>query len=225
MEPEERAEIEAILNALRQWLWESGALRSPALRPGGELDGVFPEGDLHSLAREIVALRADVRLGAKGAKAVRERLEETAESVQRGLERLQGEIQGMREGAAEEALIEALDALRQGQKATEEVRRRLGWRGRLLPRGLFAGLLEGYSIAVRKLERTLESLGVREMHCAGESFDPLRMKVVETEVRGELPEGQVIEVVRPGYRKGERVLRFAEVKTAVRGSPPAKGNG
>lgn len=218
--PQELEEIEAILNALRQWLLESGALRLPSLSTDGKPDGDLAGGDLHSLARELTALRADVRLEAKGTKAIREKLEETAESIERGLERMrEGAI-----GAAEEALIEAIDALRRGQKATEEIRRRLGWRGWLLPRGLLEGLLEGYSIAARKLERTLESLGVREMRCAGESFDPLRMKVVETEVRAELPEGHVIEVIRPGYMKAERVVRFAEVKTAVRGTRGA-GNG
>ncbi|MGQ9592163.1 MAG: nucleotide exchange factor GrpE, partial [Planctomycetota bacterium] len=124
---------------------------------------------------------------------------------------------------AEAALIEALDALRRGRAATEEVRRRLGWRAWLLPRGLLGGLLEGYAMAARRLERTLEALGVREMLCAGERFDPHRMKAVETEIRGDLPEGQVIEVVRPGFVKGDRILRYAEVRTAVREAPAGAG--
>lgn len=244
---EEREEIEAVLGALRRWLIESGALRPPRLELGEEpAGGVRPGGDLHSVVRELVALRADVRLEAKGAKAAREKLEETAAAVERGIERSEGlvedvveavesgvrsalerlreELERAQESAtsgAEEALIEALDALRRGRAATEDVRRRLGWRRRLLPRGLLEGLLEGYAMASRRLERTLEALGVREVLCAGERFDPHRMKAVETEVRGDLPEGHVIEVVRPGFVKGDRILRYAEVRTAVR--EPAGG--
>jgi len=34
-------------------------------------------------------------------------------------------------------------------------------------------------------------------------------------LRGDVPTGQVLEVVRPGYRRGERLLRLAEVRVAT----------
>lgn len=233
--PEFRQEIEEVLNALRQWIvefeeWEEAA------GDGGEL----PEVDLHSVVSELVALRGEVHLESKGAKASRERMEEAAEAFGSGLEfarreigvslteglvplvrerdRLRDDLEKAREEPLDrsvEALLDSLEALRRGSRAVEEARRRLGWRRLLLPRGLLGALLEGYRLATGRIERQLSGLGISEIAADGVAFDPVAMRAVETEVREDVSPGCVLEVLRPGYRRGERVVRAAEVRTAV----------
>ncbi len=136
----------------------------------------------------------------------------------RDRDRLREELREAREKPLEqglEALLDSLEALRSGKEATAKARRSLGWRARLLPRDLFEGVLEGYRMATQRIENSLSTLGVSEIGGAGRAFDPHSMRSVETEVRGDVPAGQVLEVVRPGYRRGERILRVAEVRVAT----------
>ena len=249
LNPEEaddfRAESEALLGALRMWLaefrdWEEVERREEDLDP-------LPPVDLHSVVAEMTALRGEVRLSSRGAKASREQLEEAASLLESGLDRTRNEFEVARadlrssveNGLAElikdrdrlreelhearekpleqglEALLDSLEALRRGEEATARARQALGWRSKLLPRQLFQGLLDGYGMGVRRIESTLRALGVVETSGRGGAFDPHSMRSVESEVRGDVPAGQVLEVVRPGYRRGERILRVAEVRVAT----------
>ncbi len=76
-EPDDfRAESEALLGALRMWLAEFQDW-DEVERLGDGLDPLPPV-DLHSVVAEMTALRGEVRLSSRGAKASREQLEEAA---------------------------------------------------------------------------------------------------------------------------------------------------
>lgn len=250
-------EVESLLEAFRQWLYrveeDARAGQGPTVE---QTANSLPSADLHSLVAEMTALRGEVRVGNRGAKMAREKMEHAANAFSVGLDRAHEEARRSRQegerflhrtlsslvrerddlkervgrlrenplGETVDALFDALESMHRGMSASEEARRALGWRRRLLPRRLLGGLLDGCAMARRRLEAALESLGVVEIRALGESFDPRRMRAVDTEPRDDVPAGQVVEVVRRGYRHGERVLRPAEVRTAVPSDRAASGS-
>jgi molecular chaperone GrpE len=73
---------------------------------------------------------------------------------------------------------------------------------------------QGVEIIYKKLITYLESEGLARMHPLGENFDPNLHEAVTQEESAEHESGTIIEVLRPGYLLGERVLRPASVKVA-----------
>ncbi|MEO8077950.1 MAG: nucleotide exchange factor GrpE [Acidobacteriota bacterium] len=76
-------------------------------------------------------------------------------------------------------------------------------------------LLQGVELVRRQFLSKLESLGVKRIDVAGALFDPLVHEAVST-VPAASPDqdGQVVGVVREGYRIGDEVLRPASVAVA-----------
>jgi molecular chaperone GrpE len=60
----------------------------------------------------------------------------------------------------------------------------------------------------------LETEGVSLIEAEGQFFDPTMHEAITHEPHPELGSGQIIEVVKQGYRLGERVLRPAQVRVA-----------
>lgn len=77
-----------------------------------------------------------------------------------------------------------------------------------------AAWAEGIELIYRKLVTLLDSEGVEVIQAEGEPFDPTLHEALSHEESGDHQEGQVIEVIQPGYRMGERVLRPALVRVA-----------
>lgn len=74
-------------------------------------------------------------------------------------------------------------------------------------------LAEGVKMLVREFERHLEEQGIARFGTVGETFDAnLHEATGEFEADGVAP-GCISTVVRPGYKLGERVLRYAKVTT------------
>ena len=65
-----------------------------------------------------------------------------------------------------------------------------------------------------KLPETLEKLGIRAFGEAGETFDPALHNAVMHVEDEEHGEGEIVEVLQQGYMYGDKVLRYAMVKTA-----------
>jgi molecular chaperone GrpE len=75
--------------------------------------------------------------------------------------------------------------------------------------------IEGLSFIQRKLDKTLNGLGVVLVEAEpGQVFDPFIHEAVTYEENQEHKEGEIISVVQKGYKHGERVLRPALVRVA-----------
>jgi molecular chaperone GrpE len=73
---------------------------------------------------------------------------------------------------------------------------------------------EGISLVHRKLAAILEKEGIARIEADGQPFDPNLHEAVVHEESENHDEGRVIEVLRQGYKLGDRVLRPALVKVA-----------
>ena len=74
--------------------------------------------------------------------------------------------------------------------------------------------LEGVNLIYRKLHYIIESEGVTRIEAEGKSFDPADHEALAQQESSEYEEGQVVSVVRDGYKLHERVLRPAQVIVA-----------
>ncbi len=73
---------------------------------------------------------------------------------------------------------------------------------------------EGLAMIMRSVTASFEKLGVTEVGKIGEKFDPnLHNAVMHTEDEA-YGEGEIVEVFQKGYKKGNKIIRFAMVKTA-----------
>jgi molecular chaperone GrpE len=77
--------------------------------------------------------------------------------------------------------------------------------------------VQGLFLVARRLTALLDQLGVEQIGEPGEQFDPRRHEALSLEARADAPEGTILQVARPGYVLGERVIRPAQV--IVAGAP------
>ncbi len=77
-----------------------------------------------------------------------------------------------------------------------------------------SGMLEGIKMTLAKFTEALAKVGIEEIGQVGEAFDPnLHNAVMHVEDEN-LGEGVIAQVLQKGYKKGDRVLRFAMVSVA-----------
>jgi molecular chaperone GrpE len=87
-------------------------------------------------------------------------------------------------------------------------------------------LIEGVELTERELQKALEKNGVRQFTPEREKFDPNFHQAMFEVPDPSVPAGSIVQVVQPGYKIGERVLRPALVGVS-KGGPrtvPAAGN-
>jgi molecular chaperone GrpE len=86
---------------------------------------------------------------------------------------------------------------------------------------MFDGLRQGVELIEREFAAILERHGIKRIEPLGEKFDPnWHQAMFEAEADGAEP-GTVMQVVQPGYRLHDRLLRAAMVGVAKAKSPPA----
>ncbi len=73
---------------------------------------------------------------------------------------------------------------------------------------------QGIELIYRKILSIMESEGVTKLEAEGQQFDPNLHEAISHEQVEGYTEGQIIEVVKQGYRVGDRVLRPAAVRVA-----------
>lgn len=73
---------------------------------------------------------------------------------------------------------------------------------------------KGVEMIFQSLTGALASVGVEEIPCEGESFDPNVHNAVMHVEDDSLGENVIAEVLQKGYRLGDRVIRHAMVKVA-----------
>jgi molecular chaperone GrpE len=78
----------------------------------------------------------------------------------------------------------------------------------------------GVVLSRDRLRRAFEELGLSVLGQAGERFDPAIHEALFYDVRPDQDDRRVAQVVRPGYRLGDRLLRPAQVGVA---GPPEHG--
>ena len=75
---------------------------------------------------------------------------------------------------------------------------------------------KGIELVLRSFKKLLEEEGIEEIDPKDEEFDPAFCEAVMSEPAAEGVEpGYVIEVFRKGYKKGGKVIRYAQVKVTT----------
>ncbi|MBS0205892.1 MAG: nucleotide exchange factor GrpE [Planctomycetes bacterium] len=87
----------------------------------------------------------------------------------------------------------------------------------------FDAQLDGYRLVQNRLRRLLAQNDVERLETVGRLADPNRMTIVEVTDQHDVPEGTVLDELRPGYNWRGEVLRFAEVRVARGGEGHDKG--
>ncbi len=77
------------------------------------------------------------------------------------------------------------------------------------------GLVEGAQLVLKQLKERLSELGIEPIEARGMPFDPNTMEAMMTAEVPDEDDGKVIEVIRPGYMLGQRVVRPAGVRVGV----------
>lgn len=72
---------------------------------------------------------------------------------------------------------------------------------------------EGLAMTAKSVEAVFSKLGVESMGAVGETFDPNLHNAVLHGEDENLGEGEITDVFQKGYRAGNRIIRFAMVKT------------
>ena len=74
---------------------------------------------------------------------------------------------------------------------------------------------EGVKMTLNQFKATLEKLGIEEIKAeVGGEFDPMYHNAVMSTDNPDLPSGSIAMVLRKGYKKGEKVYRYAMVSVA-----------
>ena len=81
-------------------------------------------------------------------------------------------------------------------------------------------LLEGVKLIQRKLTTVLESEGVAAIEAVGLMFNPLEHEALGTVETIEVESGYVTQIIRPGFRLHDRVIRPAQVMVAMAPKDP-----
>ena len=73
---------------------------------------------------------------------------------------------------------------------------------------------KGVEMIMTQFCTTLQKLGVEEIECLGEKFDPAMHNAVMHVEDEEKGENEIVEVFQKGFKLGDKVIRFAMVKVA-----------
>ena len=73
---------------------------------------------------------------------------------------------------------------------------------------------KGVEMIMAQFRTTMEKLGVTEMDCLGQKFDPAFHNAVMHVDDEEKGENEIVEVFQQGFMLGDKVIRFAMVKVA-----------
>ena len=73
---------------------------------------------------------------------------------------------------------------------------------------------EGLRLTMNALNECLNKLGVTAFGAPGDKFDPNLHNAIMHEEDESKGEGEIVEVFQPGYKRGDRIIRYAMVKVA-----------
>ncbi|MFN8476036.1 MAG: nucleotide exchange factor GrpE [Anaerolineae bacterium] len=76
-------------------------------------------------------------------------------------------------------------------------------------------LYAGVELTYKEMLRALAENGVERMDPTGQEFDPATDEAIDAVPMPDVPSGTVIEVLRPGYKYGDQILRPAQVRVSL----------
>lgn len=101
-------------------------------------------------------------------------------------------------------LLQPIDHLEQALKHAEQANKEI------------AHWVLGFEMILGQLKSVLADHGAQPFDSMGMIFDPHLHEAVETEEKGDVPEGTIIEEFQKGYKLSGRTIRAARVKVATR---------
>lgn len=79
-----------------------------------------------------------------------------------------------------------------------------------------SSLQAGVQMVAQQLKTVLAEAGLEEIDATDQQFDPKLHEAISQQVTDSVPEGQVVQQLRKGYRLRERLLRPASVVVAAK---------
>ena len=76
------------------------------------------------------------------------------------------------------------------------------------------GMAEGLTMIINQFKSALTGMGIEAYGEKGDQFDPNLHNAIMQEENEELDENVISEVFQKGYKRGEKIIRFAMVKVA-----------
>ena len=73
---------------------------------------------------------------------------------------------------------------------------------------------EGLRLTMNALNECLSKLGVTAFGAPGDKFDPNLHNAIMHEEDESKGDGEIVEVFQPGYKRGDKIIRYAMVKVA-----------
>ena len=156
--------------------------------------------EISKLKGEVKKLTGELEAKAKACDELNDKYLRMMAEYDNFRKRSQKEREGVYASAYEEALKEFLPM-------SDNLQRSLAYAGT-------ENFAKGIEMIVNQFSDTLKKLGIEEYGKRGDPFDPNIHNAVMRTDDDSLGENTVAEVLQKGYRKGDKILRFAMVKVA-----------
>ncbi len=72
--------------------------------------------------------------------------------------------------------------------------------------------VKGMLLIKKQLLETLKGMGLKEINCIGQKFDPEKQEAIEEIEKKDAESGTVVEEIEKGYELNDRIIRPAKVK-------------
>ena len=173
---------------------------TPAAEPADPKASVGEEKKHKETKRELAALREKVGEFEKALSEEKEKYLRMLAEYDNFRKRSQKEREGIYTDAVSDVVGQILpiaDNLERAGKYTEGEK-----------------VAEGLRLTMNALNECLNKLGVTAFGAPGDKFDPNLHNAIMHEEDESKGEGEIVEVFQPGYKRGDKIIRYAMVKVA-----------
>lgn len=183
--------------------------------------------DLYSFFEALTALTGDIRKSSRRHHETLARFTETLERIQNGMGELGRRLSAERTENARRDLAERKKLLTPFAEMLERMNRmerKLAsppastgfWFRRSKWKTAWESFEQGFVLLREHFESLLKAEGIVAMNTVGQEFDPTRMKAAAVEQTDAAPHNTVIAELSRGFFHNNEILKFAEVKIAIR---------